>query len=98
MLTVDIRRDHDTARLVLGGELDLDSGRRLAHAVADLDGAAVIELDLRRMTYCDSSGIAALMQARTVAASHGASLHIANPHGMVRRVLELCGVLAALTA
>jgi anti-anti-sigma factor len=53
-------------------------------------------VDIANVTFCDSTGIGALVRAQAEAAEHGTVMQIANPNPAVRRVLEVTGVLDAL--
>ncbi|WP_432824593.1 STAS domain-containing protein [Dactylosporangium sp. CA-092794] len=82
------------------GVVDLATEPRLRQALdraLAVPGAAEIVVDLDRLTLLDSTGIAALVSAYRSAAAQGAVLSVANAQGMVRRVLEITGVLKTLT-
>ena len=81
------------ARIVLAGELDLESIPRFEGLVA----SAVMRADrcvieLRELTFVDSSGVRALLRARRRASESGATLEIANATLTVSRVLTEAGV------
>jgi anti-sigma B factor antagonist len=86
-------------RLTLTGELDIATSGQLraamVYAVA-VPGAATVIVDLAEVTFCDSSGIGALIQGRAAAAGHGVAYQVVNPTGAVRRVLEITGMLTEL--
>jgi anti-sigma B factor antagonist len=96
--TVEQLTDPDgTARLVVDGELDLAAVPALRGALTALrrDGRSTI-LDLRRVTFMDSSGLRVLIEAGSQrAAGWGVSLVLPDD-GPVRRVIELSGVERAL--
>jgi anti-sigma B factor antagonist len=79
--------------LVLHGELDIATApelvemlhrfRRQGHAVA---------LDLAEVTFMDSTGLTALMDAHVAAESNGWSFEIRRASPAVRRVFDLAGV------
>ncbi|WP_199514602.1 STAS domain-containing protein [Nucisporomicrobium flavum] len=81
------------------GELDLATAPDLLERVrTTLAGRPdAIVLDLTGVTFCDSSGINALMDAHTLADAGGATLRVANPQRITRRALEVTGVLPLLT-
>jgi hypothetical protein len=54
-------------------------------------------VDLARVTFLDCAGIGALVAGRNTAAGRGCGYTVVNPQRQVRRVLELTGVLTALT-
>lgn len=87
---LDVEIDTGPPGLVrVAGEVDIDTAEAFAEAVAKLtrDGQAV-HVDLSRVTFIDSSGIAVLIDA--VNAGH--SVHVRNPSDAVRRVLEASGL------
>ena len=53
----------ESGRLELRGELDLDSAPEVLSAAAALDGSTLV-IDLRGLTFIDSSGIAVLLRIR----------------------------------
>jgi hypothetical protein len=50
----------------------------------------------RAVTFCDFTGVGALIKARDAAAGCGISLRTINPRGSTRRVMQLTGALAVL--
>ncbi|MER6366357.1 STAS domain-containing protein [Kitasatospora sp. NPDC001527] len=83
--------------LVLNGELDLDSVAVLRRA---LDGAlavpgTVVVIDCGELAFCDSTGVSALLEGAGRAAGSGSRIELARPRPLVRRVLELTGVIDA---
>ena len=93
----------EVTRLAVGGEVDLAGGRELRDAMeqAALDRAAGVELDLREVSFLDSSGLAAVLGGARVLDAHGCALRTESPHGSeARLVIEMAGVgkLLGLTA
>jgi anti-sigma B factor antagonist len=83
------------AYLVLAGELDLSCTKRfretLAKSVADDTDHLVI--DLRSVTFIDSTGLAMLLRADTLAREEGFRLHVVrSPTEIVTAVFEASGV------
>ncbi|KOV85548.1 hypothetical protein ADL03_13735 [Nocardia sp. NRRL S-836] len=58
----------------------IDGGRR--HLVVDVSG----------ITFCDSSGISALVRSRSRAVEAAGSLRLVSPSPAVRRVLDITGL------
>ena len=87
-------------RLTVAGEIDLSTCDELRAAIygslADAGTTGLI-IDLDRVTFLDSIGIRTLVQGRARAASAGITYHVTNPRSIVRRVLDVTGVLTALT-
>jgi anti-sigma B factor antagonist len=89
-------------RLALAGELDLSTVDELhQHVKQELIShrpSARLTIDLAEVTFCDSTGLGALLEAQAVAAEHGTALWVINPNGMTRKVLQVTGLHDLLTA
>ncbi|MGC0421049.1 STAS domain-containing protein [Embleya sp. AB8] len=92
LLLIHTAVDGDRALLYIHGEVDLVTGPRLDHALADVivGGARHVHVDLAEVTFCDSTLVHTLLRARSRAHSYGAALSLA-PGGWPRRLLELTG-------
>jgi anti-sigma B factor antagonist len=93
----------EVTRLAVAGEVDLAGGGELRDAMeqAALGRAAAVELDLRDVSFLDSSGLAAVLSGARVLDAHGCALRTACPPGSeARLVIEMAGVgrLLGLTA
>ena len=90
-----------TARLAVAGEIDLSNSDllhvRLLNVLSTLHPHH-IEVDLAEVTFLDCSGLTVLVALSQAAARTGCRLRITNPQPIVRRVLDLTGLLDALTA
>jgi anti-sigma B factor antagonist len=87
-------------RISLAGEIDMSVCDRVPEIVAEAVARRApgrVEVDLRDLDFCDSSGISALFAAKAAAERAGCQFMVTKPHGMVRRVMEITGVLDALT-
>lgn len=84
--------------LVLSGELDLAVAAGLEATIRDLCGPGVngIELDLSRLTFMDSSGLRAVLNAQELCAEHGYDFLVRPGSGQVQRLLELTGTTDVL--
>lgn len=84
---------HGPGRLILelDGELDLVSAAVLQQAVAgaSLDGASVLVLDLRGVSFLDSTGLKAIFSARNVALRQGCEFAVTPGSAQVQRLLTL---------
>ncbi len=78
-------------RVALIGEIDLVSARDAEAILAPMASRGVpLILDLAGVTYCDSQGIAMFFRLAARARENGGHrLTLANPRGIVRRVLEI---------
>lgn len=76
------------------GEIDLATAPRLRDRLADVlhrSGPRVI-LDLARVTFCDSSGLAAFLGIARRARLLGGDLLLAAPTAQIRKALHVTGL------
>lgn len=80
------------------GEVDIATAYVLRDAVRDAlaTGPRCVVVELGRLTFCGSTGLVALMEARHDAEAAGARFHTAGGPQIVLRVLELTQLGAAL--
>ena len=91
------RLQEDGAQVIeLVGELDLGSIPEFDRALDAAAGAAVICLDLSRLDFIDSTGLAGIVRAHQRTAQAGGALTIVAPLGIVRRTLETSGLMQIL--
>nr|WSX53641.1 STAS domain-containing protein [Streptomyces sp. NBC_00974] len=87
----------ETVVVRLSGEMDItrvsEVRTMLLRAVTRPDGPAEIVIDLSDLTFCDSSGLNALLRARLEAVESGHTLRLAAPSHQMLRLLELTGTL-----
>ncbi len=85
-------------RLALSGELDMATVDVLTNALLDSerDGASAIMLDLRDLTFMDSTGLHAFLQARERSQGNGHSLLFVGASHPVRTVFEIAGMESVL--
>jgi len=76
------------------GELDIATAPQLEEAVSEATQGAVAELvlDLRELTFMDSTGLRALAQANVKAQQAGTALSIWRGSRQIERVLEISGL------
>jgi anti-sigma B factor antagonist len=97
--TVESRSEPDTIRVVVQGELDIETGPRLRE---ELDGAhaaapAVLVLDLRGVTFFDSTGLQIVLDADVRSRAEERRFVVLVGEGEPRRVLELADVTDRLS-
>jgi anti-anti-sigma factor len=92
--TVRTQHDGDTVRLSVSGELDLVSEPVLVGAVRGELSAEVSDLviDLRDVSFIDSSGLRALLVCRGDVQGRPTRLRLAVGDGAAARVFEMAGV------
>ena len=89
-LEVAVERHDGTTVLTVSGELDMMTAPKLRECLAGTDGTVVV--DLLSVSFLDSSGIAALVDARKRLTDTGGNLLLRKPEGIVRRALEIIGL------
>ena len=81
--------------VVLPAEIDVTNSE-LVHdklVAALTPGVGVVIADMTSTSFCDSSGVHAVIFANETAVARGVQMRIAvSPEGSVRRVLQLIGV------
>nr|WP_240947886.1 STAS domain-containing protein [Planosporangium mesophilum] len=89
--------DHIT--IVLAGEADVRARDELREVLFDALAARPTHLtvDVRGVVFIDSTSIGTLLAVRRAARQRGCAFVVTNARGQVRRVLNVAGVLAALT-
>lgn len=92
-LAVDVRRDGESAAIVVAGELDMSAVDELrAAARVARDGVERVVLDVRRLTFIDSSGLGSLIELRREFERHGIAFVVEATDGPVREAIETTGL------
>lgn len=79
--------------MVLRGELDLEDAARVDAAIADVQATApVLIMDLREVTFIDSSGARVIWACHVRSRDAGGKLTVLVAPGAVRRALALTGL------
>ncbi|GAA4579683.1 STAS domain-containing protein [Micromonospora coerulea] len=91
-------RDDGQACLRLAGELDMSTAPELTAAIDRLAraGERHLLIDLTELTFCDSTGIAAIVRGDNRAAAEGGWLRVTGASGRVARVLQVTGLADVL--
>jgi anti-anti-sigma factor len=100
-LTIEVRSPSSTvARVVVRGEVDVTTAAalrdRLLCVLRDRT-PAIIQVDLAGVGFLDCTGIDVLVAVHNAAARSGCPLRIIHPQHIVRRILEVTGLLGVLT-
>jgi anti-sigma B factor antagonist len=91
--SVEVSESGAALVLRISGELDLSTRISIEQALLSaLDSASNVILDLRDLTFCDSSGVAMFCNAYQKATTQGATLTFRNVTSPVRRVFTIAGV------
>jgi anti-anti-sigma factor len=100
-LTYEVTTAGSVVEVRFVGELDYavvpDVLDRLTAVVLGDPRPDRVVVDLSELSFLDSTGIHALVTARRIASQHGVEMNLVNPGGMVRRALEITGVIQRLT-
>jgi anti-anti-sigma factor len=96
---IELAADAQGMVVTVGGELDLETAPMLDRALGDIDETQVRRLliDLRRVTFMDSTGLASIVRAHQFAQSNGQALVLRRGSRQVQRLFQLTGVDARLT-
>jgi anti-sigma B factor antagonist len=88
-----VRADRATT-LVVAGEVDLANAHELAQAglAALADGATTVTVDMRDVTFLDSTGLAALVTINNQAQQDGASLIVSHVTPRISHLLAVTGL------
>jgi anti-anti-sigma factor len=90
-----------TARVAVAGEVDLATAsalrERLLRVLHDRS-PDLIDVDLAGVTFLDCTGLGALVAVRNAAVQVGQQVRVSHPQPIVRRVLEVTGLLGVFTA
>jgi anti-anti-sigma factor len=78
--------------VAMSGELDLDTMAELSTALTGCDGVATTVVDLRGLTFIDSSGVSGLLAAARHAREAGSRLVCVAGPPPIQRIFELTGV------
>lgn len=91
MLDVHTHHVGDSDVVVPAGELDLATAPRLAAALAGTHAPRVV-LDLRRLTFVDSSGIGVIIKFQRYFAAEGVRFGVVKGEANVQRALAVAHV------
>ncbi len=93
-LETEVVESSDWTMVVLDGEVDMASAPQLQHVLGGLleAGARRVMVDLRQVSFMDSTGLTALFRAHEAMAAAGGELVVVCGAGPVRRVIEVSGV------
>jgi anti-sigma B factor antagonist len=94
-MAIRVRTDGSTAIVEVEGELDLASAPRLRHTCAEVlrERPEQIVLDLGGTTFCDSTGVNAIMFVRVEGEAVGVPVVLGTLSRAASRVLEIAGLL-----
>lgn len=90
--------DGKTWVLAVEGAVDSSNATQLQEALESLfqKGIYRIILDLERVTFLASAGLACLLHARDVVLDHAGDLVLAGTHARIREIFDLLGIASFL--
>ena len=97
---IDVTTEGDETVARLGGELDLTASDRVAEALgaeSTLGAAPRLVVDMSEVTFCDSSGLGALLDVRRAASQAGVEMVLRDVRRQVARLLDLADADGFLT-
>jgi anti-anti-sigma factor len=83
------------------GEVDLATAHLLRDGLLNVlreQALAIVDVDLAGVTFLDCTGISALLVVRNAAVHTGGQMRVSHPQPILRRVLDVTGLLGILTA
>jgi anti-sigma B factor antagonist len=91
----EVRAEGHAFHVDLWGELDLAGSPELREALVEASGrpGADVTVDAVRLTFLDSTGISVLVSACKRIRAEGGTFRLRNVSGVVRRVLEVSGLI-----
>jgi anti-anti-sigma factor len=95
---IEVDPHRETIVVAAHGEIDIDSAGQLDRQVHELleRGFARIVLDLRNVTFLDSSGLHVILDASAASADAGVEFAIVQGPSSVQRVFEVTQTASAL--
>lgn len=88
-MAFDIRISGEHARVILSGDVDLQTTSDLKTEITKIQGVRNLEIDASAVTYIDSSGVAVLLMARQFCAQQNIQISLPSISAAVHRVLEI---------
>lgn len=88
-MAFDVRVSGEHAKVVLSGDVDLQTTADLKGEIQNINGVTRLEIDAANVTYIDSSGIAVLLLARQHCTQNNIALSLPTISDAVNRVLQI---------
>ena len=89
---VNVRAEPRGTVISVSGELDVASSHQLERELANLESASLVVVDLRALTFIDSTGLGVLVRAHQRAQEQGRRIGLVRGNGQVARLLTLTGL------
>lgn len=91
-IDIEVEFGNNEATLRVSGELDLETAGALAAALDSVDSSLAVHLDFDSVSYMDSSGLRAVLEAKNRLEGVGSTLDIVRASNIVVRLLEITGL------
>jgi len=92
-LTIAVRHEQDCVIVTAAGEIDISTVTPLRDRLFEVAASgAPLVVDLERVSFIDSVGLATLVGAAKRAAEHGGSLQVACALPKIRQLVRLTGL------
>ena len=89
-MSIDQKIEGDIGKLFLSDEIDLDKSPEVRENIKQLfDQAKTVEVQLSKVTYIDSSGIAALIEGMQLGKSNSKEFFLTDVSNEVMKVIKL---------
>lgn len=89
---VGVRAEAQGTVVTVSGELDVASSRVLERELAKLEGVATLIIDLRALSFIDSTGLGVLVRTHQLRKEQGLRFGLVRGDGQVHRLLSLTGL------
>jgi len=99
LFSCEVRRDDGSGLVRPAGDLDLETVHRVESALAELrdEGCGSLVLDLRGLTFMDSTGLRLVIRWHAAARDEGFRFAVVPGPDIVQRIFRLTGMDAHLT-
>ena len=95
-MAFDVRKSGDHAKIILSGDVDLQTTADLKSEIQNITDARQLDIDASQVTYIDSSGVAVLLLARQHCSQNNIALSLSSISDAVNRVLQIAKLDAML--
>jgi anti-anti-sigma factor len=90
--SITVKRDGQATLVRVGGELDIASSQALERELSELQADTLVIVDLRDVSFIDSTALGVLVRAHQLANDQRRRLGVVYAEGQVSRLLSLTGL------
>ena len=91
-ISITVKRDRQATLVRVGGELDIASSQALERELSELQADTLVIVDLRDVSFIDSTALGVLVRAHQRANDQQRRLGVVYAEGQVSRLLSLTGL------